>query len=173
MANQMLAAEREAREKSVWKRSKIWGCLDWWLLAIPNSLLLSCAIALMVQIIPVLMGYNEQLSVLAIPSFVLMSQGYSAVLFALAVFAIAGSWILGIIDTKYGTRFAVRITAIMMLAAGISALRQRLVSLSPACCWVYFMGLIKPVQASCALASGLSLRLPRSPLGMHGAASLH
>jgi len=119
MANQMLAAEREAREKSVWKRSKIWGCLDWWLLAIPNSLLLSCAIALMVQIIPVLMGYNEQLSVLAIPSFVLMSQGYSAVLFGLAVFAIAGSWILGIIDTKYGTRFAVRITAIMMLAAGI------------------------------------------------------
>jgi len=119
MANQMLQAELEARKKSVWKRSKIWGCLDWWLLAIPNSLLLSCAIAMMVQIVPVLMGYNEQLRVLAIPSFSLMSQGYSAVLFGLAVFATAGSWILGVLDTRFGTRFAMTVTAVFMLISGI------------------------------------------------------
>ena len=119
MAQQMMLAELEARKNSVWKRSKIWGCLDWWLLGIPNSLLLSSAIALMVQIVPVLMGYNEQLKVLAVPGFVLMSEGYSAVLFGLAIFASAGSWLLGVIDTKYGTRFAMSITACFMLLAGI------------------------------------------------------
>jgi len=119
MAQQMMLAELEARKKSVWKRSKIWGCVDWWLFAIPNSLLLSSAIALMVQIVPVLMGYNEQLKVLAVPGFALMSEGYSAVLFGLAIFATAGSYILGLIDTKYGTRFAVAITTVFMLLAGI------------------------------------------------------
>jgi OFA family oxalate/formate antiporter-like MFS transporter len=119
MANQMLVAEMQAREKSVWKRSKIWGCLDWWLFAIPNSLLLSSAIALMVQIVPVLMGYNEQLKVLAVPGFLLMSEGYSAVLFGLAIFATAGSWFLGVIDTRFGTRFAVAVTTVFMLLAGI------------------------------------------------------
>ena len=119
MAQQMLMAELEARQRSVWKRSKIWGCVDWWLFAIPNSMLLSSAIALMVQIIPVLMSYNEQLKALAVPGFVLMSEGYSAVLFGLAIFAIAGSYILGLIDTRYGTRFAVGITLCFMLAAGI------------------------------------------------------
>ena len=141
MANKMLVAEIEARKKSVWKRSKIWGCLDWWLMAIPNSLLLSCAIALMVQIIPVLMGYNEQLSVLAIPGFVLMSQGFSAVLFGLAIFATAGSWFLGVIDTKFGTRFAVAVTAILMLAAGIFGAINNVWCIVAAC-WLLglFMG---------------------------------
>ena len=119
MAQQMLMAELEARQRSVWKRSKIWGCVDWWLFAIPNSMLLSSAIALMVQIIPVLMSYNEQLKALAVPGFILMSEGYSAVLFGLAIFAIAGSYILGLIDTRYGTRFAVGLTLCFMLAAGI------------------------------------------------------
>jgi OFA family oxalate/formate antiporter-like MFS transporter len=141
MAGQMLAAELEARKKSVWKRSKIWGCLDWWLLAIPTSLLLSCAIALMVQIIPVLMGYNEALSVLAIPGFALMSQGFSAVLFGLAVFATAGSWYLGVIDTKYGTRFAVFVTAILMLVAGVFGMFNNAWCIVVAC-WLLgiFMG---------------------------------
>ena len=119
MAQQMMLAEIEARQRSVWKRSKIWGCADWWLMAIPNGLLLSSAIALMVQIIPVLNEFEEALKVLAVPSFPLMASGATAVLFGLAIFASAGSWILGVIDTKYGTRFAVAVTSCFMLAAGI------------------------------------------------------
>jgi OFA family oxalate/formate antiporter-like MFS transporter len=141
MANQMLAAELEARKKSVWKRSKIWGCKDWWLMAIPNSLLLSCAIAFMVQIIPVLMRYNDALSVLAVPGFVLMSQGYSAVLFGLSIFACFGSWLLGVLDTKYGTKTAVFITAILMLAAGLVGIIDNPWA-AVAACWLLglFMG---------------------------------
>ncbi len=122
MAQQMLAAEQEARARSVWKRSKIWGCKDWWLQAIPNSLLLSCAMAFMVQIMPILQSHNEELQVLAVPGFVLMADGYNAVLFGLAIFACFGSWLLGVLDTKYGVRTAVFITSIIMLLAGILGL---------------------------------------------------
>jgi MFS family permease len=141
MANQMMVAEIEARKKSVWKRSKIWGCKDWWLMAIPNSLLLSCAIAFMVQIIPVLLRYNAELSVLAVPGFVLMSQGFSAVMFGLSFFACFGSWLLGVIDTKYGTRTAVFITAILMLAAGLVGMIDNPWA-AVAACWLLglFMG---------------------------------
>lgn len=122
MAQQMLVKEMELREKSVWKRSKIWGCKDWWLQAIPTSVLLSAAMAFMVQIMPVLQEHTEELSVLAIPSFSLMADGYNAVLFGLAIFACLGSWLLGVLDTKKGVRTAVLITSFLMLLSGILGL---------------------------------------------------
>lgn len=141
MAHQMMVMEVEARKNSVWKRSKIWGCKDWWLLAIPNSLLLACAMAFMVQIMPVLQGYGEALNVLAVPGFPLMSTGYTAVLFGLSIFACFGSWLLGVIDTKYGTKTAVFITAILMLIAGILGMLDN-VWCAVAACWMLglFMG---------------------------------
>ena len=149
-ANQMLARELEARKNSVWKRSKIWGCRDWWFMALPNALLLACAMAFMVQIIPVLMRYNDALSVLAVPGFVLMSQGYSAVLFGLSIFACFGSWFLGVVDTRYGTRTAVLITAILMLAAGLLGMVD-----NPWCavaaCWL--LGLFMGASSNFTLSS--------------------
>lgn len=54
-----------------------------------------------------------------VPGFVLMSQGYSAILSGLSIFACFGRWFLGAVDTRYGTRTAVLITAILMLTAGL------------------------------------------------------
>lgn len=141
MAQQMMIMEMEARKKSVWKRSKIWGCKDWWLMAIPNSLLLSCAMAFMVQIIPVLGSYGAQLDMLAIPGFILTSSGVNTVLFGLSIFACFGSWLLGVLDTKYGTKAAVFITALMMLAAGILGMIPN-AWCAVAACWMLglFMG---------------------------------
>ena len=119
MANKMLVEELKARENSVWKRSKIWGCKDWWLQAIPTSILLSAAMAFMVQIMPVLDEHAEELAILAVPSFPLMADGSTAVLFGLAIFACFGSWLLGVIDTRKGVRTAVLITSILMLISGI------------------------------------------------------
>ncbi len=106
MANQMLMEEIELRKKSVWKRSQIWKCRDWWFMAIPAALLLSLAIAFMVQIIPVLQGFEE------------IGDKYVIVLTFLSVAACAGSWILGVIDTKFGTKTALIITSFLMLLAG-------------------------------------------------------
>lgn len=106
MANKMLMEEIELRKKSVWKRSEIWKCRDWWLMAIPSALLLSLAIAFMVQIIPVLQGFPE------------IGDNYVIVLTFLSVAACAGSWILGVIDTRFGTKTALIITSVLMLLAG-------------------------------------------------------
>ena len=122
MAQQMLVQEQELRAKSVWKRSKIWGCKDWWLQAIPNSLLLSCAMAFMVQIINVLDEHASELSMFAVENFALMSDGKTGVLFILAIFACFGSWLLGVLDTRFGVRTAVLITSVLMLLAGILGL---------------------------------------------------
>lgn len=140
-AREMTRMQIEARKNSVWKRSKIWGCKDWWLNAIPSSLLLSCAIAFMVQIIPVLNMYGEDLEFLAIPGFILMNTGVSTVLFGLSIFACFGSWLLGVIDTKYGTKTAIFITSILMLLAGVLGMLNN-AACAVAACWMLglFMG---------------------------------
>ncbi len=150
MAQQMLIAEQEARAKSVWKRSKIWGCKDWWLQAIPNSLLLSCAMAFMVQIMPLLQSHEEELKVFAVPGFALMSEGYTAVLFGLAIFACFGSWLLGVLDTKYGVRTAVFITSIVMLIAGILGMINNVVCIVAA---TWMLGLFMGASSNFGLSS--------------------
>jgi len=115
MANKMLMEEIELRKKSVWKRSEIWKCRDWWFMAIPAALLLSLAIAFMVQIIPVLQGFPE------------IGDKYVIVLTFLSIAACAGSWVLGIIDTKFGTKTALIITSVLMLLAGALGATGKLV----------------------------------------------
>ena len=149
-AQEMTRREIEARKKSVWKRSKIWGCKDWWLQAIPNSLLLSCAIAFMVQIIPVLNMYGEDLDFLAVPGFILMDTGVNSVLFGLSIFACFGSWFLGVIDTKYGTKTAVFITSVLMLIAGILGMLNN-AACAVAACWM--LGLFMGASSNFGLSS--------------------
>jgi len=115
----MMMADMENRKNSVWTRSKIWPCKDYYMLSLPSGILLSCAMAFMVQIIPCLSSYGSDLDVLIVPGFVLMSSGVNAALFGLAIFALFGSWFLGVLDTKYGTKTAIFITSWVMLAAGI------------------------------------------------------
>ncbi len=140
-AQAMMKMEVEARKNSVWKRSKIWGCKDWWFNAIPSSLLLSCAIAFMVQIIPVLNMYGDELNFMAVPGFILMNTGVNTVLFGLSIFACFGSWLLGVIDTKYGTKTAIFITSILMLLAGVLGMLNN-AACAVAACWLLglFMG---------------------------------
>lgn len=119
MANAMLEKELEARKKSAWKRSKIWGCAQWWFCSIPSSLILTSAIAFMVQIVPALISFEGQLRIFAIPGFPLMSMGFTSVLFMMGITAMLGSWLLGLLDTKFGTRTAILITSILMLICGV------------------------------------------------------
>ncbi len=149
-AMEMLMKELEARKKSVWKRSKIWGCLDWYLISLPAGFLLSCAMAYMVQVIPVLFSYGPALDVLAVPGFALMNSGANAVLFGLAIFALFGSWFLGVLDTKYGTRTAIFITSIVMLISGILGMIHNIIC-TVAATWLLglFMGASSNFSLSC------------------------
>ena len=164
MAQQMLVAEQEARARSVWKRSKIWGCKDWWLQAIPNSLLLSCAMAFMVQIMKVLQEHEAELQMFVVPGFALMSEGYTAVLFGLAIFACFGSWLLGVLDTKYGVRTAVFITSIVMLIAGILGMINNVICIVAAT-WMLglFMGASSATGAVRTSPAFIPARPPSAP----------
>lgn len=152
MAMEMLAKEIEARKKSVWKRAKIWKCVDWYLIHIPTTILLSVSIAFMVQIIPILYSYGSALDFLAVPGFILMKTGANSVLFILGIFAMFGSWLLGVIDTKFGTKVAILITAIMTVISGILGMLH-----NPACtvaaCWILglFMGASSNFGLSCVV----------------------
>ncbi|MCF0142694.1 MAG: MFS transporter [Parasporobacterium sp.] len=119
MADAMLVKEIENRKRSVWKRSKMWGCGHLYLLNISTGILLNTAIAMMVQIIPILIRYNNELSIFVVPGFSLMSQGFTAVLFGLTFFAIFGSLFLGWIDDRFGVRTAILITGIIQVIAGV------------------------------------------------------
>ena len=167
MANEMLMKELEARKNSCWKRSKIWGCKDWWMQAIPTALLLACAMAFMVQIMPVLQSKGDALNVLAIPGFSLMADGYNAVLFGLSIFAMFGSWLLGVLDTKYGTKTAVFITSIIMLIAGGLGMIDN-IWCTVAACWL--LGLFMGASSNFGLSSIVRYwRLEDYPSVMSGA----
>ena len=149
-AMEMMMKEIENRRKSVWKRKVIWGCIDWYLISLPAGWLLSAAMAYMVQVIPVLYSYGPALDVLAVPGFVLMSSGANAVLFGLAIFALFGSWYLGVIDSKYGPKNAVFITGLIMLAAGILGMIHNIIC-TVAATWLLgaFMGASSNFGLSC------------------------
>ncbi len=119
MADAQLAIELENRKKSVWKRSKIWGCAQWWFAIIPTNIIMLTAVAFMVQIVPALISFNDKFQIFAIPGFKLMSMGFTSVLFMMGISAMIGSYILGILDTKYGTKKAIFITSIVMTLCGI------------------------------------------------------
>ena len=122
MADAMLAKELEDRKRSVWKRSKIWACGQWYLSCIPTGLIVLSSVAFMVQIIPALAQFAPQLSIFVVPGFFFMSNPISAVLFLMGIFAIIGSYILGLIDTKWGVKKAVIITSISIIIMGILGL---------------------------------------------------
>ncbi len=152
MAMEMLQKELEARKNSVWKRSKIWGCPDWYMIHIPASILLAAAMAFMVQIIPVLYTYGSSLDVLAVPGFILMKSGANSVLFILGIFAMFGSWLLGVIDTRYGTKTAIFITAILTVLAGVLGMIHNVIC-TVAACWILglFMGAASNFGLSCVV----------------------
>ncbi|MBQ9814253.1 MAG: hypothetical protein IJM53_01030 [Lachnospiraceae bacterium] len=121
MADAMLQRELEARKRSVWKRSKIWACAQWYLGSIPTTLIVTSSVAFMVQIIPALASFAMQghFTQFVVPGFFFMSNPISAVLFLMGIFAIIGSYVLGLLDTRFGTKPAIIITAISIIIMGV------------------------------------------------------
>ena len=118
MADAMLAKELENRKNTVWKRKKIWACGQWYLACVPTQLIVLSSVAFMVQIIPALIQFAPQLSIFVVPGFFFMNNPISAVLFLMGIFAIIGSYVLGLLDTKYGVKAAVIITSISIIVMG-------------------------------------------------------
>ena len=105
IANKMLEAEIENKKTSVWKLTRTLSSGDFWLLTIPIGLILMFSVGMMTQT-SAMIGTYEQLN-------------YQIVMMLVCVFGIIGSYCIGLLDTKIGTRRAILITTILMIISGI------------------------------------------------------
>ena len=105
MANAMMMEEIENKKTTVWKLGNTLKSTQFWLITIPMGALLMCSVGLMTQTNAIIGAYPE-----------LPFEGVMAMVMIVACF---GSWLLGVIDTKYGTKLAVTISVVIMLLSGI------------------------------------------------------
>ena len=108
-AKAMMEFEIENKKTSVWGLRNTLACPDFWLLTIPAGFLLVGAVGMMTQ------TTNIFGSAGIIPG----GDEFNMVMTINAVFAIAGSYLLGILDTKIGTRKSMIIAMVLMVVSGI------------------------------------------------------
>ena len=105
----MTKFEMENRRTSVWTLGRTLACPDFWLLAIPMGFMLMGSVGMMTQTTNIFTSVGIDAA----------SSQFDMVLMVNAVFAIAGSWLLGILDTKIGTRKSMIIAMALMVVSGI------------------------------------------------------
>lgn len=74
------------------------GNRDFWFITIPMGFLLFCAVGLMTQTMLILGNFSAELAPVG---------GFGIVMLGVAVVACIGSWLLGVLDTKFGTKTAI------------------------------------------------------------------
>ncbi len=112
-AHAMLAAMEEAKKKSVWtfgKTAKSWG---FWVVAIACGILLIGSVGPMTQIMPLLASVGGDKFVVGTAP----TTTGNIVLWVFAAIGCAGSWLIGILDTKVGTKKAMILSLAIMIAA--------------------------------------------------------
>ena len=106
IANAMMIAEIENKKNSVWTIWNTIKCKEFWFGTIAIGGLLSCAIGLMSQSMQIVnAGIGE--------------DKYSAVMATVMIFGCIGSYVIGLLDTKIGTKKAMIISSVLMVIAGV------------------------------------------------------
>lgn len=112
IAKAIMEKQIEARKKSVWNIKNMARTKDFWLITIPQGILLLGSIGAMTQVMTIMaqFGFVEDHATTAAGGVVFLCN---------AAIACLGSWILGVLDTKFGTKFAIVTSGIFMIASGI------------------------------------------------------
>ncbi len=105
MAQAMMEEEIENKRTTVWTIGHILGNRDFWCAAIACGMILMAAIAAMTQSSTII-GYFPNLN-------------YTIIMMIIAVFGAVGSFLLGFLDTRIGTKRAMMITVILMVCSGV------------------------------------------------------
>ncbi len=103
-ADAMLAEEIENKKTTVWKLPNTLKCSQFWLITIPMGTLLMCSVGMMTQTQAIIGAYE---------------LNFGQVMGMVMIFALIGSYVLGLIDGKFGTKTAILISEIIMLLSGI------------------------------------------------------
>ena len=105
-ADAMLAAEIEAKKTTVWKLGNTLKCGSFWLITIPMGTLLACSVGAMTQTTQIFAANG-------------LADKFEMLMGMVMIFALVGSYVLGLIDGKFGTKTAITVSVIVMLLAGI------------------------------------------------------
>ena len=142
IAKAMMAADIENKKNSVWTYLNTIKCREFWFATINVAFLLTCSIGLMSQSNAIIGAYEEELSFIG---------GYTGVMAMVMIFGCIGSFVLGLIDTKFGTKKAMIISASLMVIASILGQIDSGVALLLAMVFVaLFMGAASNFGVSCA-----------------------
>lgn len=105
-ADAMLAAEIEAKKTTVWKLGNTLKCGSFWLITIPMGTLLACSVGAMTQTTQIFAANG-------------LADKFEMLMGMVMIFALIGSYVLGLIDGKFGTKTAITVSVIVMLLAGV------------------------------------------------------
>jgi OFA family oxalate/formate antiporter-like MFS transporter len=130
-AKAMIEMEIKNKKTTVWTLGNTFRSGAFWCLTIPMGLLLMTSIGMMTQTISIIGSYG----------YASDSKEFGMIMLGICVVACFGSWLLGVIDTKLGTRRALMISTALMIVSGIFGLigsfPAMLVALA---CLAIFMG---------------------------------
>jgi MFS family permease len=110
MAKAMMEEEIENKKTTVWKLNHTLTTRDFWFLTLPAGFLLMFSVGLMTQTNAILGQMGDGINKFG---------GFSGVMAMIMIFGLIGSFVLGLLDTKFGTKMAMTIACVIMLIAGI------------------------------------------------------
>jgi len=110
MAKAMMEEEIENRKTTVWKLNHTLTTRDFWFLTIPAGFLLMLSVGTMTQTQPILGQMGEGLN---------QFGGFAGVMLMIMIFGLIGSFVLGILDQKLGTKKSMLIACVIMVIAGV------------------------------------------------------
>ena len=110
IAKATMVAEIEAKKSSAWTIGHVLKSRDFWLMVIPMGAMLMCAVGFATQTHSILGTAGDALDKFG---------GFAGVMLLFCIFGIVGSYLLGIIDTKIGTKKAILISIVFMILSGI------------------------------------------------------
>lgn len=132
IATAMMMKEIEDKQTSVWTLKNTLKCRDFWFITIPVGTLLMFSVGMMTQSAAIIGNFESELSFVG---------GYTGVMAMIMIFGCIGSFILGVFDTKFGTKKAMIVSVIIMIIAGILGTIPNAISLLISMiCLALFMG---------------------------------
>ena len=107
-AKAMMKKDEENKKNSVWHAKNTFKSRDFWFMIIPQGILLATSVGVATQIIPILGYYKD-----------FYANWGSLATAMVTVVACLGSFVLGILDTKFGTKKAVVLACIFGVLTGV------------------------------------------------------
>ncbi len=135
IAKAMMETEIQNKKNSLWKFPQPLACREFWFAMIGVGFMLMCSVGLVSQT-KLYIGAYENLN-------------YSNCMYVVMVSGLFGSWLLGVIDNKIGTRRAIMFSCVVMLLCGIFG------SISNASCLVLalvFLGIFQGAGSNYAVS---------------------